>query len=260
MPKLTYAENPVHPVLNDYPAALVPTSVAFDMLHLVTRRRSFKVASFFTLVFALLTGGAAAATGYQDYREIPEGTDAKRLANAHGMISAGVLGAVALQLLLRSTGRVGLFVRLLNITAAAGLVTSSWYGTHLVYRHGLRVRGVDPLAAAPEAGPDTGKPFADRLESLVGKVPATDFSDYVGQAATSVGQAAGAAGAAASQAASQAADAVSQAVNRGDASDDRTPDELDFDDQGALSGSIPEGETADVAASVRESLPDEPGH
>ena len=57
MPKLTYAENPVHPVLNDYPAALVPTSVAFDMLHLVTRRRSFKVASFFTLVFALITGG-----------------------------------------------------------------------------------------------------------------------------------------------------------------------------------------------------------
>jgi len=255
MPKLTYAENPVHPVLNDYPAALVPTSVAFDMLHLVTRRRSFKVASFFTLVFALVTGGAATATGYQDYREIPEGTDAKRLANAHGMLSVGVLGAVALQLLLRSTGRVGLFVRVLNLAAAAGLITSSWYGTHLVYRHGLRVRGVDPLASAPEAGPDTGKPFAERLEALVERVPATDLSGYVGQAMTSVGQAAGAAGAAATQ----AADAVGQAVNHGDGADDLTPDELAFDDQGALSGSIPEGETADVAASVRESLPDETG-
>ena len=63
MPKLTYAENPVHPVLNDYPAALVPTSVAFDMLHLVTRRRSLKVASFFTLLLELLTRGAAAAPG-----------------------------------------------------------------------------------------------------------------------------------------------------------------------------------------------------
>jgi uncharacterized membrane protein len=225
------------------------------MLHLVTRRKSFKVASFFTLVFALLTGGAAAATGYQDYREIPEGTDAKRLANAHGMLNAGVLAAVALQLLLRSTGRVGLFVRLLNLAAAAGLITSSWYGTHLVYRHGLRVRGVDPLASAPEAGPDTGKPFAERLEALVDRVPATDLSGYVGQAVTSVGQAADAA----STAASQAVDAVGQAVNRGDDIDDLTPDELEFDDQGALSGSIPEGETADVAASVRESLPDEAG-
>src|SRR5690349_20720034 len=171
MPKLTYAENPVHPVLNDYPAALVPTSVAFDLLHLFTRRTSFKVASFFTLLFALLTGGAAAATGYQDYREIPEGTDAKRLANAHGMLNAGVMGAIVLQLLLRSTGRVGIFVRLLNLASAAGLITSSWYGMHLVYRHGLRVRGVDPLEGAPDAGTDTGKPFADRLESLVEKVP-----------------------------------------------------------------------------------------
>ena len=255
MPKLTYAENPVHPVLNDYPAALVPTSVAFDMLHLVTRRRSFKVASFFTLVFALLTGGAAAATGYQDYREIPEGTDAKRLANAHGMLNAGVLGAVALQLLLRSTGRVGLFVRLLNLASAAGLITSSWYGTHLVYRHGLRVRGVDPLASAPEAGPDTGKPFAERLEALVGE-GAGDRPVGLRRAGGDVGRPGGGA---ASAAATQAADAVGQAVNRGDDTDDLTPDELEFDDQGALSGAIPEGETADVAASVRESLPDETG-
>jgi len=254
MPKLTFAENPVHPVLNDFPAALVPTSVAFDMLHLVTRRRSFKVASFFTLVFALFTGGAAAATGYQDYREIPEGTDAKRLANAHGMLNAGVLGAVALQVLLRSTGRVGLFLRVLNLASAAGLITSSWYGNHLVYRYGLRVKGVDPLASAPDAGPDTGKPFAERLEALVDKVPATDLSGYVGQAMTSVGQAAGAAGAAATQ----AVDAVGEAVNRG-SDTDLQPDELEFDDQGALSGSIPEGETADVAASVRESLADETG-
>ena len=146
-------------------------------------------------------------------------------------------------------------MRLLNIAAAAGLITSSWYGTHLVYRHGLRVQGVDPLASASEAGPDTGKPFAERLESLVEKVPATDLSGYVGQAMTSVGQAAEAAGAAASQ----AVDAVGEAVNRGGDTDDLRPDELEFDDQGALSGSIPEGETADVAASVRESLPDESG-
>ncbi|HKF84450.1 MAG TPA: DUF2231 domain-containing protein [Candidatus Limnocylindrales bacterium] len=254
MPKLTYAENPVHPVINDFPAALVPTSVAFDLLHLVTRRKSFKVASFFTLLFALITGGAAAATGYQDYREIPEGSDAKRLANAHGMLNAGVIGAVALQVLLRSTGRVGIFVRLLNLASAAGLMVSSWYGTHLVYRHGLRVRGVDPLAGAPEAGPDTGKPFADRLETLVEKVPATDLSAYVGQAITGVGQARGAA----TQAANQTADAVSQAVNRSE-SGDPAAGELEFDERGALGGSIPAGQPADVAATVREPLGDEPG-
>ncbi|HEX5825874.1 MAG TPA: DUF2231 domain-containing protein [Candidatus Limnocylindrales bacterium] len=175
MPKLTYAENPIHPVLNDYPAALVPASVAFDMLHLVTRRGSFKAASFWTLLFATITGVAAAITGYRDYREIPEGTEPKRLANAHAMLNMGVLGALVLQLVMRVTGRVGLFARLLNVAAAAGLAISGWYGTHLVYRHGLRVRGVDPLAGTPEAAPDTGKPFADRLEAFASKLPATDL-------------------------------------------------------------------------------------
>jgi hypothetical protein len=126
---------------------------------------------------------------------------------------------------------------------------------HLVYRDGVRVRGVDPLAGAPDGATDSGKPFADRLETLVAKVPDTDLSSYVDQAMTSVGQATQAA----TQAASQAADAVTQAVGRGGSGMDTTPDELEFDDQGALSGSIPEGETADVAASVRESLGDEPG-
>jgi hypothetical protein len=128
---------------------------------------------------------------------------------------------------------------------------------HLVYRDGLRVRGVDPLAAAPDAGTDTGKPFADRLETLVAKVPDTDLSGYVDQAVASVGNATQAA----TQAASQAADAVTQAVGRGghDMGIDASPNELEFEDQGALSGSIPEGETVDIAASVRESLGDEPG-
>jgi len=186
MPKLTYAENPVHPVLNDYPAALVPTSLVFDMLHLVTRRGSFKVASFYTLLLALITGGAAAATGFQDYQEIPEGTEAKRLANVHAMLNVGLLGALVVQLLIRMTGRVGLFARLLNIAATAGVMTSSWYGTQLVYRHGLRVRGVDPLAAAAEAMPDTGKPFAERLEAFAEHVPDTDLSGYVGLATNSI--------------------------------------------------------------------------
>ena len=93
--------------------------------------------------------------------------------------------------------------------------------------------------------------------SLVAKVPDTDLSTYVDQAMTGVEQARQAA----AQAASQAADAVTQAVGRGASETglDTSPDELEFDDQGALSGAIPEGEPVDVAASVRESLGDEPG-
>jgi uncharacterized membrane protein len=243
MPKLTYAENPVHPVLNDYPSALIPTSLVFDMLHLVTRRPTFRNAAFFTLLLAFVSGGAAAATGFQDYQEIPEGTEAKRMANAHAILNMGLLGAIAIQLLIRVTGRVGLFARVLNVAATAGVITSGWYGTHLVYRHGVRVHGVDPLAAAPDAVPDRGKPLADRLERLLQAVPDTDLTGYAVQAgdlATDAGTQARAALDSATREVGARVDEVRRQVEARSA-----PSEVDDE---AL---------VDVAAAVRHKLPDD---
>ena len=70
------------------------------------------------MLLALITGGAAAATGYADYREIPADTEEKRVANAHALLNAGVMASLVVQLLIRATGRVGLFARLLNIAAS----------------------------------------------------------------------------------------------------------------------------------------------
>jgi uncharacterized membrane protein len=182
MPKLTYAENPVHPVLNTYPAALVPASLACDLLYTVTRRPSFRNASQFALMGALGTGIAAAWAGFQDYQEIPEGTDLKRMANAHAMLNVGMLGAVGLSLVMRATGKVSATALLLNMATTGALMASSWYGTHMVYRHGMRVRGVDPIADAPEFMEDTGKPMADQLEKFLEQVPDRDFTGAALQA------------------------------------------------------------------------------
>lgn len=179
MPRLTYADHPVHPVVNDFPSALVPASLVFDLLHLVTRRGAFKAAAFFSMLLALVTGGAAAATGYLDYREIPEGTEAKRVANLHGLLNAGVLATLVLQLGLRITGRVGLFPRLLNVAANGALAASGWYGTHLVYRHGIRVGEGEPRAPFEHATPDAGAPLAERLESLAARAPDADLGSRI---------------------------------------------------------------------------------
>jgi hypothetical protein len=37
----------------------------------------------------------------------------------------------------------------LSLLTTAGLTVSAWYGGHLVYHHGMRVRGTD-LAGSPE--------------------------------------------------------------------------------------------------------------
>jgi uncharacterized membrane protein len=238
MPKLTYAEHPVHPVINDFPAALVPTSLVFDMLHLVTRRHSFKVASFFTLLLALLTGGAAAATGYADYREIPADSEEKRVANAHALLNAGVLASVMLQLLIRATGRVGVFARLLNVAANVGLLTSGWYGTHLVYRQGMRVERADGSGDA--LGVMDRGPVADALENALAKVPASDLSEFVEKIVGSV---------------QQAADSM---ADRASETGDEWSDELPAPEtQGELGNPVLEGET-DVTGTVNEALADEP--
>jgi uncharacterized membrane protein len=243
MPKLTYAEHPVHPVINDYPAALVPTSLVFDMLHLVTRRSSFKVASFFTMVLALITGGAAAATGYADYREIPADTEEKRVANAHALLNAGVMASLVVQLLIRATGRVGLFARLLNIVANVGMFSASWYGTHLVYRHGVRVDGTpgSPVDAAMVGAADADRgSIADVLEGALGVVPATDLSEIVEKVVGSVQR------------------ATDTLTDRASDSADEWSDQLpEPDEHGALGDPVAEGET-DVTAAVNEALEDQP--
>jgi len=239
MPKQTYAKHPVHPVINDFPTALVPTSLVFDMLHLVTRRPSFKVASFFTMLLALITGGAAAATGYADYREIPADTEEKRVANAHALLNAGVMASLLVQLLIRATGRVGLFARLLNIAASVGMFSASWYGTHLVYRNGVRVDVKDGsamnAAAIATADAERGS-IADVLEGALGVVPATDLSEIVEKALGSV---------------HHAADTL--ADHASDTADEWSDELPEPDEQGALGNPVAEGET-DVTAAVNEAL------
>ena len=179
MAKLTFAENPVHPVLNDYPAVLMPFSLVCDALYVVTRRPTLRNASLLAQLGALGTGAAAAATGYADYETIPEGTVAKRLANVHAALNVGVMGAIALGVLVRLPGRVRPLAFALNVLANAGLVVAGWYGTHLVYRHGVRVRGVDPTTATASPADDPGKPLADQLERLASQVPARDLGALV---------------------------------------------------------------------------------
>lgn len=186
MPARTYAENPLHPVVNDYPSALVPTSLVFDVLHVVTRLGSFRTASFATQVLALVSGGIAARAGLEDYRGIPAGTEQKRTANAHLILNSATLGTVALGLLSRLTGRIGAFALLLNLAANGLLMAGGWFGSRLVYRHGVRVQDVDDLGVEEglaTADADASRPLAAWLEGLLRRVPDTDLAGYAERAA-----------------------------------------------------------------------------
>jgi uncharacterized membrane protein len=66
------------------------------------------------------------------------------------MMNVGLLALTGLNLLLRRRRRsAGTLPMILSLITTAGLTVSAWYGGHLVYHHGMRVRGTD-LAGSPE--------------------------------------------------------------------------------------------------------------
>jgi uncharacterized membrane protein len=75
-------------------------------------------------------------------------------------MNVGLLAMTGLNLLMRRKRRsAGALPMLLSLVTTAGLTVSAWYGGHLVYHHGLRVRGT-MLAGSPE---DARLPGDERL-------------------------------------------------------------------------------------------------
>ena len=120
------------------------------------------------------------------------------------------------------------------------MFSASWYGTHLVYRNGVRVDAKgSPMDATMVAAADAERgSIADVLEGALGVVPATDLSEIVEKALGSV---------------HHAADTL---ADRASDTADEWSDELP-DEQGALGNPVAEGET-DVTAVVNEALEDQP--
>lgn len=162
MPKTTLAGHPLHPQIVVAPAALLPFSLAMDVAHGITGNDVYAELAYHSMLGGFGAGLAAAAAGVGDYVEIRTGTRERHLGAVHASMNAVLLGAYGVNLMVRRrrtppTGRVPF---LLSLLGTVGLTVSAWYGAHLVYEHGLRVRGADPLADAPEAR----LPAEERLE------------------------------------------------------------------------------------------------
>jgi hypothetical protein len=57
---------------------------------------------------------------------------------------------------------------MLSFITTAGLVVSAWYGGHLVYHHGMRVRGTELAGAPDEAKLPGDQRMAEALASSAG--------------------------------------------------------------------------------------------
>jgi uncharacterized membrane protein len=152
MPKSTLAGHPAHPILITVPVGLLPFSLAMDVAYLATGKKKYAQASYFAMVGGVVGGLVAAATGAADYLSIPCGTAAKKTANLHALLNVWLIALSSYNLLSRrgkwvpsSKGQTAM-----SAVGVGALLVSSWYGGTLVYDHGMRVQGVDPIGHAPE--------------------------------------------------------------------------------------------------------------
>ncbi len=176
MPKMTLAGHPLHPQLIPFPAALMPTSLALDVLHMTTGRQSYDDAARYTLTGGILGAAAAGAVGAMDYLAIPTGGATKRTANVHAAMNVALLGIFGMSWLMRQGQRTSPMAVALSAIGNVGLLASAWYGGHLVYSHGMRVEGRDP-AIGPEIRPPGDVELERALSSVALHAPATGPTD-----------------------------------------------------------------------------------
>ena len=166
MYKSTLAGHPLHPQLIVAPAGLLPFSFVMDVMHGRTGDPSYADAAYYSMYGGCLGALAAGAAGAVDYFSIPDNSRAKPSANIHASMNVALIAMYGANLVMRRRNgrRPGVLGTLLSGIGAAGLLASAWYGGHMVYEHGLRVKGVDDLEAAREI-----KPAGDEMLERTGR-------------------------------------------------------------------------------------------
>jgi uncharacterized membrane protein len=175
MAKLNLAGHPLHSIVNDSVIALLPFALTMDVLHATSQEDSYADAAYYGLVGVI--GGAlvSAASGALDYLSIPSGSQAKRTANAHALMNVLTLAASAGSLVARGNNprRPGAWALPLCATANVLMVAGAWYGGHLVFDLGVRVKAVGEPLPGGEIEMPGGSLVQSGLGSLEERVTTT---------------------------------------------------------------------------------------
>lgn len=137
--------HPVHAILSDLPATLVPLAFAAEAAHRLRPDDRTGFAANATRRAALAGTLAAAAAGVWDWWFMPRDYPAWKPATLHGVLEATTLAA-----LVRASRRPGR--RLALLAAASGcMLAGAAIGGELVFRYGWRVRPAEEIEIAERA-------------------------------------------------------------------------------------------------------------
>jgi uncharacterized membrane protein len=157
----------LHAALNDLPIALLLGAALFDILAVATRRDSFRLVSFWTLVVGAVGGVAAVVSGLQAEEHISHGDAVHRVMETHetlGLVTLGIFGLLALWRIVRER-RMGSGERtasvILTLAGAGVLFATGLYGGRLVFDHAAGIPTTVLQAEMRERGTDHHHDAAD---------------------------------------------------------------------------------------------------
>ena len=134
--------HPIHQMLVVLPLGILMGAVIFDIIHLITRRGTFALVSFWMIAIGVLTGLLAAVFGLADWTKIPQGTRAKRIGGIHGIGNVVVVLLFIISWFLRRGGPVtspGALAIVLSLIGGGLALFTGWLGGELVDRLGVGV-------------------------------------------------------------------------------------------------------------------------
>jgi uncharacterized membrane protein len=136
--------HPLHAVLSDAPAVMIPVAFAFTAAHRLRRNDRTAFASAAMTWLALTGALAAGAAGWWDWLTMPRDWKAWKLATVHGLVNTSGLVALATAAV-RPRRRLGMLT-----LASAAAVGGGVLGGELVFRHGWRVRPAEEAEIVEE--------------------------------------------------------------------------------------------------------------
>lgn len=142
--RFRFRGHPLHPAITDFPIAILPLGLLWDLVALWQGGEFWWKMAFWTLVVGLVAALPTAITGFLDYLAIDRESQAVRLATNHMMIMLTAVTLYAGRAIVQggpepiAGGRMAVAIGL----AATGTVllgVGGWFGGELVFRHSVGV-------------------------------------------------------------------------------------------------------------------------
>lgn len=148
--------HPLHAVMTDMPAALIPTGFTFSLIGHLTGRRELEAAGYLNSVAGVALAVPTAMLGIADYLQMEVRDPAQKTGFVHGMLNAAALGlglaSIGGRSLKRPSSGRGLWLGGLSTVA---LFASAYLGGDLVYHRGWRVKPIEREEIERHGVPET---------------------------------------------------------------------------------------------------------